>query len=328
MSLLVHITYHDHSDHGDAQMLQSVLPKQDPTAAADTSLAIPAASNTTLLLNANDTTRSGIIPHNWIILRKSSRTWRDHVFSLLTANLQAIDSGYARLFSSVDVVVDVNDGNAYADRLRNVAARLRFARVVVHSHEELDTPFHLAWTPHRKHMTSRLSDYDWFMYTEEDTFVPATALREQLRLQETLFAKTGKLLSFVRVANNTRGILYFADLGRRSTPESLFSVPSLGKFGSLSFSFSASWAYSRRLMELFVNSSEWHNPKSSDLRASAGTGFSQPPGCASGSRCVVVTAPSAANLRVYHLARCGRFYVRTPSTCVPFCGGKGWLIRC
>ena len=84
---------------------------------------------------------------------------------------------------------------------------------------------------------------------------------------------------------------------------------------------SGAWAYPRRIMRDFVREPQWRLVAlRGDVRASAAAGF----GCSARAgmrfgvreQCTVVTA-MPADLRVYHLAHCGRYYVPTTSTSTP-----------
>ena len=166
---------------------------------------------------------------------------------------------------------------------------------------------------HRAPMEAKLDEFDWFLYAEDDTFVPIAAMRQQLRLAEPLYREQGKLLSFARVANDSKGKLYCADLGSRQNVSHHFRFRDMS-FGSMTFSFAASWAYPKRIMRDFVRSEQWRVPVDTrDLRASAGWGYVRPEMCSSRQQtiqpcqgcpgCAVLPYPSP-DAAVYHLTQC------------------------
>ena len=177
-------------------------------------------------------------------------------------------------------------------------------------------------------MRRRLDDYNWFLYSEEDTFIPAAAMDEQLKWAEVLYAQQGRLLSFVRVANDTRGFLYFADLRSRVNYSTIFDFNG-ARFGAMSFTFAAAWAYPRTIMHDFVRSPEWTFAGQApagrvfplDIRASAARGFTMPPNCT--RSCTVVPFP-CYGIRVMHLAHSGKWYVREGQTAIRLDRGFGW----
>lgn len=63
-------------------------------------------------------------------------------------------------------------------------------------HNSLAHPFHLAWM-HRQHMKERIEDYDWFMYVEDDIYLPFENFLNYLRNFELLWPDY--VPSFVRV---------------------------------------------------------------------------------------------------------------------------------
>ena len=58
---------------------------------------------------------------------------------------------------------------------------------------------------HRDHMEAQMEEYDWFMYAEEDTFVPWQALYSHVQLAEKVYEHSGRILSFLRLVNDSSG---------------------------------------------------------------------------------------------------------------------------
>lgn len=309
LRLLVHVTFHDRSGRQQAR-------SSDRTMAND------------VLTRWRDRRANG----SGSVL-KSSLFWRDHIYETLLAGLTEIDRYH--MFQTIHVVVDANRDNAYLERLRTFGrSQLRHTSLEVRPAQSDDlnrAPNRLAWM-HRKHMREQLCCYDWFMLLEDDVLVPASTMRTQLRLAERLYRETGRTLSFVRVLYDGKGREFFADLRRRSPSNAFFRLQGLGDFVAPTHAFSGGWAYPKLVMQDFVNRPEWENVSAEldgDVRAGAAAGFV---GCsARASRghgdgscrggCQVVTR-YAHDLRVYHLSRCGRFYVWLPSTATRFSGSS------
>ena len=109
------------------------------------------------------------VPNRWkTSALKTSANWRDFNFAALTRFLEEMEETYVA-FSRVDVVVDVNEGNSYQERVRQWrSSHSAAARVHVHvTAHLLSHPFRLAWV-HREHMASAIEQYDWFMSAEAD----------------------------------------------------------------------------------------------------------------------------------------------------------------
>ena len=334
-SLLVHLTFYDRAPGTDAWERR----RQNLTVARQAH-----ANDPTQLTDAWsgwpfpwDTSANHVLKSDW--------SWREHIFGCLQASLSEMEARYT-MFTMVQAVVDVNAENEFVDRLRAFAAanlthrvRLEVRRASSASQigdrplMKLDAPFDLSWV-HRDDMERRLSDYDWFMYAEEDTLVPAAAMQEAIRLAEPLYNATGRTLGFVRTVKKDNGREFYADM-RRYVPRAwFFRLPGLGVFASPTFPFSAAWAYPRVIMRDFVSDPQWR-AVGKDVRASAAAGFRE---CGARARarglrtnCSVLTA-APHRLRVIHLAHCGKYYHKTPATATPF-GRYGppdlgkWLAR-
>ena len=329
MRLLAHIAFHDHATSGYWQEAEKRFNATggrrwvDPTQRLDmfyrwTNWSEPGAYRQS---------------HPKILRRlKSDTERRDRVYKAVLTTLREMDERYVAHFAQIHAVIDANAGNMYVARLREFAARLQRVHAEVRVHSNLQTNYHLPWA-HRAPMEAKLDEFDWFLYAEDDTFVPIAAMRQQLRLAEPLYREQGKLLSFARVANDSKGKLYFADLGSRQNVSHLFRFRDMS-FGSMTFSFAASWAYPKRIMRDFVRSEQWRVPVDTrDLRASAGWGYVRPEMCTSRQQtiqpcqgcpgCAVLPYPSP-DAAVYHLTQCGDWYVRQVSTMIPFDDGYGW----
>lgn len=325
LRLLAHITFHDHTGI-DNRNATSRIGWDDGTQRLDGFFKWTNWSNLEYFAKKFSYTWS---PTGWPATRKIRKTQpqrRERIYLALLSTLTEMDNHY-KMFGTIHVVVDCNADNTFVPRLRTFARTLRRVNAEVRLHNLTSSPFLLPWS-HRGSMMSKLDEYDWFLYSEEDTFIPAEAMAEQLKWANAIYSQHGKLLSFVRVVNDTRGYLFFADLRSRTNYSELFNTNG-NFFGPLSFTFAASWAYPREIMKDFVLSPEWsisgQTPSGRtlprDIRASAALGFISPPNCS--RSCTVVPYP-CYSIRVFHLAQCGEWYIREQQTALRFERGYGW----
>ena len=234
---------------------------------------------------------------------KTSANWRDFNFAALTRFLEEMEETYVA-FSRVDVVVDVNEGNSYQERVRqwrsshSTAARVH-VRVAAHL---LSHPFRLAWV-HREHMASAIEQYDWFMSAEADTLVPGQAMACQVALASKLYKQHGLLLGFTRVVNDSLGHSFFSDITKPVARSTVMPLEDLGEFVAPSNTYSAVWAYPRSVMRGFVRSEDWQPT----MRSTRGMRERAAWGWRHGK---IVTLARGGTLRIYHLGKSGPFLVR------------------
>ena len=237
---------------------------------------------------------------------KSSSGWRDFCFGAVAQMLEEMESAYP--FARIDVVMDVNEGNAYQQRLRDwphrrspPASRVS-VRVEEHAKSKLSHPFRLAWM-HRTHMGSQVEAYDWFLSAEADTFVPARAMVSQVALAELLYERHRSLLGFVRLCNDTKGRSFYSDITKPVPRSAVVQYPGLGAFVPPQNSYAAVWAYPRSIMRAFVQSADWmptlHTTRAMRERAAWGWRHGR-----------ILTLADDPSLRIYHLGKSGPYLVR------------------
>ena len=237
---------------------------------------------------------------------KSSSGWRDFCFGAVVQMLEEMESSYP--FQRVDVVVDVNEGNAYQERLREWARRRSpsasrvSVRVDEHARAKLDHPFRLAWM-HRIHMGKSVDTYDWFLSAEADTLVPSAAMEAQVRLAEPLFKQHGAALGFVRLCNDTQGRSFYSDITKPVPRAKVVQLPGLGAFVPPQNSYAAVWAYPRSVMRAFMSSEDWQPTLRTTraMREKAAWGWRH-------GR--ILTLAEDPSLRIYHLGKSGPYLVR------------------
>jgi hypothetical protein len=238
---------------------------------------------------------------------KSSSGWREFCFGALVQQLEEIESAYVH-FRRVDVVVDVNEGNAFQEQLlawplaRSPPATRVTIRIDVHPRAKLSHPFRLAWM-HRAHMGSKVEAYDWFFSAESDTFVPARAMATQVALAEQLYARHHSALGFVRLCNDTSGRSFYSDITKPISRSRVTHLPGLGDFVAPQMSYAAVWAYPRSVMRAFISSEDWlptlHTTRGMRERAAWGWKSGR-----------IVTLADDPSLRIYHLGKSGPYWVR------------------
>ena len=238
---------------------------------------------------------------------KSSSSWRDFCFGAVVQLLEEMESAYT-FFHSIDAVVDVNEGNAYQNRLRKWPHRRapRASRVSVrideHARAKMSHPFRLAWM-HRAHMANQVESYDWFLSAEADTFVPARAMAAQVALAEQLFERHRALLGFVRLCNDTLGRSFYSDITKPVARSAVLRLPGLGAFVPPQNTYAAVWAYPRSIMREFVRSQDWlptlHTTRAMRERAAWGWRHGR-----------ILTLAEDPSLRIYHLGKSGPYLVR------------------
>lgn len=74
-------------------------------------------------------------------------------------------------------------------------------------HENMEHPFHLTWQ-HRAHMQANIDKYDWFMYIEDDMFVPWECFENYMNNFKLLWDSF--VPSFVRI-EQANGKQYITD---------------------------------------------------------------------------------------------------------------------
>ena len=233
---------------------------------------------------------------------KVSAFWRTFNYNAVTALLIEMDAAY-NMFQTIDAVIDVNPSNGFQHLLRSWPPNggRRRVHVQVTVHHNMSHPFRTTWA-HRAHMQAHLEQYDWFLYTEGDVFVPASAVLAQTQLALPLYTRRHRPLGFTRMVNDSRGRLFFSDIRRPVSRSTAFSEPSLGTFAQPDNAYAASWLYPQVVMRAFVQSHDWYPVlrTTRGMREKAGVGWR--------SAGIVVRVDDPAPLRVFHVGKSGIFY--------------------
>jgi hypothetical protein len=109
-------------------------------------------------------------------------------------------------------------------------------------------------------MSASINDYDYFMYLEDDIWVPFKAL-QRWRLDSHLLYPLGYTRGFLRVEKSKNGTLVCVDQYKRAKIRSLVCIK-----GSLFYfphvPYQAFWICDHQQMIRFINSTAWQNDKS------------------------------------------------------------------
>lgn len=238
---------------------------------------------------------------------KAGLAWRNYCFSAVLRLLEEMEAAYTP-FKRIDVVVDTNEGNAYAEQLlswqatRTSSPSRVTVQVAVHERRKLSHPFQLAWM-HRESMTRLLEAYDWFMSVEADTLVPGLAMETQVALATTLYEQHGLVLGFVRLVNDSHGRSFYSDITKPVPRGLIVNLPGLGAFVTPQNSYAAVWAYPQPVMRAFMRSSDWlpKQQSSRGMRERAAWGW---------RHAKIVTLAQGNGLRIYHLGKSGMYLER------------------
>lgn len=115
--------------------------------------------------------------------------------------LRQVLNGFAEYELAIDIIIDTNVA----------ALDVRGENLTVVSHVSLEHPFHLCWQ-HRRHMKERIDDYRWFMYVEDDIYLPFENFAHYQRNFEYLWPYN--VPSFIRVEEH-EGEEYVLDVTER-----------------------------------------------------------------------------------------------------------------
>lgn len=152
----------------------------------------------------------------------------------------------------VCVVVDTN-----SDSTRELVAGIttddRFT-VRVDVHRNLSHPFDLTWTG-RADLAARSSDFDYFMYIEDDILVPWDAF-DAWRAEEPELDRRGLMRGFLRVETDERGRAVATDWFSTVTRPVAFAIGGRRYVRPESF-YHACWICGRGRMRWFVASEAW-----------------------------------------------------------------------
>lgn len=253
-------------------------------------------------------------------IAKTSSYRRNNVMANMKKMLHEIDNYY--MFQDIDVIIDTNNKTNIVWDL----SQLNRVKLYIKVHH-IEKSFLLTWV-HRHSMQARQNKYDWFMYVEDDIFVPVKSVEKQLHWASFLYNTTHKLLNFVRVVHDKSGRLFYGDLRRQTSPNEIFEING-SLFGAMTYMYSATWMYPKHIMYDFIHSDYWKKPLLKyDLRASASFGFTNPTNCKpilnAFPPCSVVIYP-CTELIVYHTMSSGIWYTSSITTKLPFNNGKGWV---
>lgn len=229
---------------------------------------------------------------------KGSREWKEHVFNGVKKTVETIQNYTA--FETVDIIIDANVENSWVNELEGV-------RVVKHdfSHEH---PFFLT-TKHRENVKNNIDNYDYFMYIEDDTYIPNATMNHIVSLTPGAW-RAGNVLALTRMVTplNVDGNeeIYYSDIRNKFIKSNL---PKLNAVVPMS-KFSASWVYDKAIVKEWVKHHsfmDFSGPlKDGGIRVDMGIGFKEK------EAIVPVDSNKKPKTICFHLGYCGKYYFRHP----------------
>jgi hypothetical protein len=126
--------------------------------------------------------------------------------------------------------------------------------VRVDVHEDLAHPFDLTWA-HRKHMAGALESFDYFMYLEDDIYVPSQTFAAWLRRAESIDQR-GFIHGFLRVEFDFTGDPVSSDWRRVANRPTAIDVDGT-RYIRPAWFYQACWVYSRATLQRFVRTAAW-----------------------------------------------------------------------
>jgi hypothetical protein len=156
--------------------------------------------------------------------------------------------------SAIKIVIDSNT-SAVTEHLKSTRLGSH-CDVRVDVHATLSHPFALTWA-HRAHMQGALADYDYFLYIEDDIYIPWSTFNSWLERAPRLDAQ-GYILGFLRVEKDDKGRTVSTDWMQRVARPRLIAVSGQAYMHPSAF-YQACWLYSQERMREFVRSSAWRD---------------------------------------------------------------------
>lgn len=174
------------------------------------------------------------VPHRWQYLER--------VLTALTA--------YE--IERVLIVVDSNTSEV-GERIAGLSCPKRLT-VRVEVHRDLAHPFDLTWA-HRKHMAGAVEAFDYFMYLEDDIYVPWQTFEAWLRRSESV-SRRGFIHGFLRVETDLAGNPVSSDWRRHSRRPAMIKIDGVTYIRPEWF-YQACWVYSRSMLQRFLRTDAW-----------------------------------------------------------------------
>ncbi len=150
-------------------------------------------------------------------------------------------------FEEIEITVDTNSSETL-DLLQffDVEAAVR-----VFVHDDLDHPFMLTWA-HRAQMRAAFSEFDYFMYIEDDIIVTADSIKLWHHRLPVL-SSNRYLPGFLRVEQNRSNRLVSSDFMKKAIPSDIIYVDG-NPYLLTPFPYQAFWIYDKTTMASFMES--------------------------------------------------------------------------
>jgi hypothetical protein len=165
---------------------------------------------------------------------------------------QLLDNFKTYKFTEVNIVIDTNSEDT--KKLISVPLFFNNGKIEYVVHKNLEDPFLLTWQ-HRGEMLSKIDDYDFFMYVEDDILVPWKVV--SCWFEDTLnIYPEGHVRGFLRVEKNTDGDLVATDIIERFAPRPIKIIGNK-KYFAPPRPYHAFWIYTKEQMMEFIYLKSW-----------------------------------------------------------------------
>lgn len=229
---------------------------------------------------------------------KGSCAWKKHVFDGVQKTINEINKFTA--FETIDVVIDVNSENKWVDKLTGACIK-RYSF-------ENEHPF-LLTTKHRENIARNIDKYDYFMYIEDDTFVPNETMNCIVANTQEAWNRN-KVLTLARMVTplniEDKKKIFYSDIVKSFVKE---KRPKLRAVVPTS-RFSASWVYSASIVKEWMKHPSFKDfsgaLRDGGIRVDMGIGFKEK------EAIVPVDAKEKPLTICFHLGYCGKYYFKHP----------------
>ena len=187
-------------------------------------------------------------------ISKGSYEWQEHIFKgvlNVICELNKYD-----FFDEIDIIIDANEENEWCDKLLLKTSDLKKVNVEIKKYSfDEEHPFQLTFK-HREDMLNKINDYDWFMYTEDDTIIPYVSMKNHFEKCEKLYMKKKLISCFNRLVYNEKQEFFHSD-NIKEVRSPLFIDEEIGYIAIPYQSYCACWCYPKMIMKDFIESDLW-----------------------------------------------------------------------
>lgn len=233
---------------------------------------------------------------------KSSNEFTEHVLQGVMTFLEEIDNYEG--FDQKDVVLDINEENVDVQRIDQLKyPNINLSFNIYNFHDE--HPFRLT-TKHRISIQSKMNDYDWFGYSEDDTIISKESIDYLVNNSINLFEKENKVYTIPRLVHDQSNNYFFSDI--RNSSSVIKTVN--GKAVNPENRFGACWFYPKKVMEEWIKNKSFLNFNyknvNGGIRVMMGWGISEI------DAIVPINSDNEPALKCIHNGYSGKYYFPHP----------------